>query len=205
MTDLLDFNWLMSSANMRPPPPPPGDAGGATNGLRRPQDRGFVCEPLTRAFEESMMRAPRAGERPCIKDEDCICRKIPGYAPGFTAVELVPPYIMSQHRASARAHAEPWPERRYTCVLDTHIDVCDMYAYRRSLNRPADGDVQISYFYNVVNREGEYPLEACIADARFGLMQPVVLFVASNYVPYQLPDGTPALRQMIGRVVQNPF
>lgn len=104
---------------------------------------------VPRKEEDSFLRAPVQGERPCIRDEECEARNIFGPPVPFTLVEHL----------TAKQKTER-PAERQMCIM------CKRYAvnsiYIQNCCELTDQSKLFNTHANYANRYGEYALEQCI-------------------------------------------
>ena len=103
---------------------------------------------LGRAFEESFMRQPLAGEQACAMGDQCECTRISRSAP-FTAVEL-------------RLQGDPDPPQM--CVLCSRAATQKMFYDMCYLGREVKGVIQ--RYGNIFGVPGEYSPECMLAAPR---------------------------------------
>ena len=99
---------------------------------------------LCRAYEESLMRQPLAGEQACVMDQNCECMMIDKRAP-FVGVELRLPGD---------------PEERQMCVLCSRMVTQKCFYDMCCLGKAFPGLIQ--RFGNICDQPGEYSVECML-------------------------------------------
>lgn len=99
---------------------------------------------LSRAFEESFMRQPLAGERACVMGDLCECMQIDRSAP-FVGVEL-------------RLQGDP--EAQQMCVLCSRMTTQKCFYDMCYLGVPVKGVIQ--RYGNIFGQPGEYSVEVML-------------------------------------------
>lgn len=132
-----------------------------------------------RSEEESYMREPIAGERPCARGIDCEGRKLYNPTGPVTLVE----HLTAQQRQDP-------PEKPQMCVI------CKRYIVTFCvLNSMAEGTDMTNLFHshcNYVNTLGEYALDQCLLAGRtetHGVLAPCVAHCRYYYSPFHDPKG----------------
>ena len=101
---------------------------------------------VTRAYEESFLREPTGGERPCVAGDLCECMFIDPCAP-FVAVEFLLP-------------AEPLPATPQFCVLCSRKVTQKLFYDALFAGKDAHGLIQ--RYGNLCNVPGEYARECML-------------------------------------------
>jgi hypothetical protein len=112
---------------------------------------GFV----TREEEESYLRTPYKGERPCCRDDKCEGRFIPG-ARKVTLTEM-----LTASEILARDQGKGLPKERKMCVMCRRSQAEAHWITTRSESASINGNWCLQDYYNLVDVEGEYILEQC--------------------------------------------
>lgn len=182
-----------------------------SNRMRADAEGVLESVPSTRAVEEQQyLVEPARGERPCVFGAHCEGNFIPGADP-ITLTEFALPASVETRNAvlptTSSSTADPQGPR-YPCLMCTRAIVQLLFLTARSLHEGSyteeerahtDSIVRrvgsISRYYNMTGVVGEYSKYDCICDARYGLVQPVVVHVRPYYTQYTRPDGRRAYRQ----------
>jgi hypothetical protein len=134
---------------------------------------------VPRAEEQAYLRepAPGSGDRPCIRDEECEGRQIPGTPEPFTLVEHL--------TAEQRAHP---PAKRQFCIMCKRHTATMLYIQARC--EGTDMSALFNTHANYVNSHGEYTLgQSLIATGAdsYGVLAPVVAHCRAWYQYYLDP------------------
>lgn len=143
--------------------------------LKRFREVDFV----PRAEEQKFLRAPVAGERACIRDDECEARNIFGPPAPFTLVE---------HLTAAQL-ADP-PAKRQMCILCKRSAIT--YQYIQARCEGTDMSALFNAHANYANAYGEYALEQCVAASStdtYGVLAPCAAHCRVWY-EYYVDDKT---------------
>lgn len=152
-----------------------------------PHELALNLRPLSKAFEDSMLRQPmHAGERPCSRGEQCECMFLDHTCP-FVGVELVLPW--EAHTGSGSGERFCLPCLRATTLV-LYLDL---------LHNGADCAGLVQRYYNEHSKPGEYGLHAMLVASPGGpvrnLPMPIVRHKRSNYHVHKL-NGVIYARQV---------
>lgn len=133
--------------------------------------------PLSKAFEDSMLRQPmHAGERPCSRGDQCECMFLDNTCP-FVGVELVLPWELQTSTSTGERFCLP-------CLRATTLVL-----YLDLLHNGLDCSGLIQRYYNEHSKPGEYGLHAMLIATPGGpvrnLPMPIVRHKRSNYHVYK--------------------
>lgn len=115
-------------------------------------------EGLTRAEEEEYLRIPRAGENPCMKDNECEGMKFEINAQPVVLVEFLD-YKEREERKKNKNKTYP----RRPCVMCRRSMILYFYMSIKSPCAPIDTSICIASYYNFTDKAGEYCSSQCIA------------------------------------------
>ena len=154
--------------------------GGVVRGSGQRLDRVPI---VSRGYEESYMREPYPGERPCASGDMCECRFIDPVTP-FVGVEFVPYGVA------------PDPHATFCVLCSRKITQRLFYDIVLAGKRP-NGVIQ--RYGNIVNAPGEYARECALVCPANGplycLPAPIVAHQRNKYEVY-LSGGTKCIRQL---------
>lgn len=139
--------------------------------LKEWKDLDFVSRQEVQAH----LRAPLAGERACIRDDQCEARNIHGPPEPITLVEHLTP-----------KQRQNLPKERQLCIMCKRYAMT--YMYVQSCSEGTDMSKLFNTHANYVGRYGEYVLEQCIlasSDDTHGVVAPCVAH-CRPYYDYQI-------------------
>lgn len=136
-------------------------------------------EGVSRAHEESFLCEPTGDQRPCVMEEQCEGRFIPGGHEGFTLREFLLPSQLKIYEETKR-----YPLKRSPCIMCKRLLIARIVIGARAKGTGMREDCLVQDYYNFVDIPGEYPLSCTILSKRNvfeGLVSPVVLHVRNAY------------------------
>lgn len=150
-------------------------------------------EIRTRAEEESYLRTPRKGERPCVFGEKCEGNFIPGAIP-ITLVEFLDANERRERRLrmqesnkkneNGSSEAKKVSITSNPCVMCYRLMAQFFYAKVRSDAFMLSKNITLAKYYNIVDEKGEYCSRQCYSGNGVywqGLPGPVVMHVRKYY------------------------
>lgn len=159
-------------------------------------------EGVPRTYEDKYLVPPRGDQRPCVMEEECEGRFIPGAgSDGFTLREFLLP---SQEKAYETTNR--YPLVRSPCIMCKRLQIARTVLTARASGMGLAEDVLVQDYYNFVDIDGEYPLETCLLSKKNvweGLVNPVVLHVRNAY-KLEKKDGKKRYTQWKIPFLSNP-
>jgi hypothetical protein len=160
------------------------------------RDKAIVVPPMTRAFEESLLREPRAGERPCSSDfkcqgfiNPCVKEAYRGMLSRDPALRSWTPFVLVERMSPEElADLSKLPTDRRRCILCERYDMLYFWFQMRADRNAIRHSYCNQHYRNLVNQAGEYDLRDCI----FGLpilVAPVVFHNPAFLAPGYTGDG----------------
>ncbi len=132
--------------------------------------------PRTRAYEESMLRAPREGERRCANGGYCEGMTIPGVQHPVINVECPPPEEFH--------NPDLLPDKPYLCVMCQRMNIQRAVFAVKAETETIKYPIDLACYQNIVEQPGEYIAEECMVPSSSifqGLRGPVVMHQKYKY------------------------
>lgn len=143
-----------------------------------------VLEMVTRKQEEAQLRTPMAGERRCLRDDNCEGTKIPGAIPCILVERL------SAKEKIEYSLTKKLPQTRRLCVMCLRYLVLFLYVSILAEELPIRSNVILSKCGNHTDKAGEYLFDQTIMNGSKNLGVPVpVVAHCRFYYKQKVQDG----------------
>jgi hypothetical protein len=147
-----------------------------------------VSSVRTRENDDADLREPENDERPCVNDNKCQGRFIPGAIP-VTLKEVCSRKELETYKATGK-----WPEIRRTCVMCERYNVEKVYWNVRGSGEAisSNGIHTIQRWSNLVDIKDEYSAADMIMSlpyAHMGIFAPSICHKRNAYRQHTAPNG----------------
>jgi hypothetical protein len=137
-------------------------------------------EAVTRKYEESYLRPPNLGERPCLRGNQCeglkiICEN----DNAFILTEFFLPSKWKKIQETGRRNPEG-----ELCLMCKRSEISRALLNTRADRKSIREGVTLQDYFNLVNLPGEYDIKNCICSSPStyeGLLEPIVLHQQCAY------------------------